>query len=621
MPSSSSSELEVLLQKFTTLSQELQQEQSKLQRQLSSREKGRPVHMPLARPADSGLMDAYGHRPASSRGSPGPSRRAISTGTQTPAGVHPSSRMMPKPASESPFLYRQFTLDDQLDASKDQQPSRGGGGGMGLSTSVGGGIGGGSGAGSDGVGMGLVQRPGLITGGLPLATSPGKMAADVSTAGRAGTASAGSATPTSARLRDLHFSRKPLHIPYSEFEPYRADIRKRVEISRSCGLDGLLNIHVMSGQGLKSSKTSLRDLYCVVAVDSLNKARTMIRTGAINFDWDEAFDVDLEDSKEVSFLIYHWDPSYKHRLCFHGSVLLPGYVVSGQRRYVAIKMEPKGILFVTLMYKEPALSLQRLPSLRKNALFGMDLEAVIKRENSGFNVPLLVKKCVEEVEARGLETVGIYRLCGSARRKAMLREAFEKNAAAVDLSPENVSDIHVVTGVLKDYLRELPEPLFTNALYQMLLDALSVRLPSDPEGSAKLMLSILECLPTANQDTMAMILNHLRRVASHSEKNKMTIDNLAICFGPVLLCPAPATSPDPTLDFRKHIEVLRYLLEIWEYDNGTSESSTSQSAAAEAVVSLDSGPGILSASDSQASSLRSQPDRSKQGHSTHSSHC
>ena len=52
---------------------------------------------------------------------------------------------------------------------------------------------------------------------------------------------------------------------------------------------------------------------------------------------------------------------------------------------------------------------------------------------------------------------------------------------------------------MKDYLRELPEPLFTNALYQMLLDALSVRLPSDPDGSAKLMLSILECLPKANQ--------------------------------------------------------------------------------------------------------------------------
>ena len=57
----------------------------------------------------------------------------------------------------------------------------------------------------------------------------------------------------------------------------------------------------------------------------------------------------------------------------------------------------------------------------------------------------------------------------------------------------------MISGVLKDFLRELPEPIFTNALYQMLLDALSVRLPGDPDGSAKLMLSILECLPKPNQ--------------------------------------------------------------------------------------------------------------------------
>jgi len=56
-----------------------------------------------------------------------------------------------------------------------------------------------------------------------------------------------------------------------------------------------------------------------------------------------------------------------------------------------------------------------------------------------------------------------------------------------------------VAGVLKDFLRELPEPLFTNALYQMLLDALNVRLPEDPSGSARLMLSVLECLPKPNQ--------------------------------------------------------------------------------------------------------------------------
>jgi hypothetical protein len=46
---------------------------------------------------------------------------------------------------------------------------------------------------------------------------------------------------------------------------------------------------------------------------------------------------------------------------------------------------------------------------------------------------------------------------------------------------------------------ELPEPLLTKCLYQMLVDALAVCLPDDPEGNAKLMFSILECLPKGNR--------------------------------------------------------------------------------------------------------------------------
>ena len=68
---------------------------------------------------------------------------------------------------------------------------------------------------------------------------------------------------------------------------------------------------------------------------------------------------------------------------------------------------------------------------------------------------------------------------------------------------------------------------------------------------------------------MTRLLNHLRLVASHSDKNKMTLENLAICFGPVLLCPSPSTSTDAALDFKKHIEVLLYLLQIWD-DNSTN---------------------------------------------------
>ena len=53
--------------------------------------------------------------------------------------------------------------------------------------------------------------------------------------------------------------------------------------------------------------------------------------------------------------------------------------------------------------------------------------------------------------------------------------------------------------LVKQFLRELPEPLFTKCLYQMLVDAVAVFLPNDPDGNAKLVFSILDCLPKANR--------------------------------------------------------------------------------------------------------------------------
>jgi len=230
---------------------------------------------------------------------------------------------------------------------------------------------------------------------------------------------------------------------YRLFQPVVEN--KRVPVDRP--VDGLLSIHILCGHGLKSSRTMLRDLYCVIEVDSLNKARTMIRTGAINFDWDEEFDIDLESSREVSFLVYSWDPNTRHRLCFSGLIMLQSLLQYGSAQKIGLKLEPKGTLYFDVHYKEPALTLQRTPSMRKNALFGVDLETVIKREKSGLAVPYLVRMCIDEVERRGLDHVGIYRLCGSAKRKNQLRSELEQNIRAVDLSPDNVSDINVITGM------------------------------------------------------------------------------------------------------------------------------------------------------------------------------
>lgn len=231
------------------------------------------------------------------------------------------------------------------------------------------------------------------------------------------------------------------------------------------GFSGLLWIHLLAGRGLRATGPATatangpvkqpasvglnRDLYCVIECDRVHRARTVVRSGESSFDWDEVFELDIMDCKEVSFLLYSWDPESKHKLCYKGIVNLVSLSLSKTPVHsLALKMEPRGTLYIKMRYKEPAIAFQRpLPSppTSSSGIFGVDVETVVKRENSGSKVPLILKRCVEEVEKRGLHVVGIHRLCGSAVRKKMLREAFEKNAWLVDLSVEHVPDINVIT--------------------------------------------------------------------------------------------------------------------------------------------------------------------------------
>ncbi|XP_066582839.1 rho GTPase-activating protein 100F isoform X2 [Prorops nasuta] len=366
------------------------------------------------------------------------------------------------------------------------------------------------------------------------------------------------------------------------------------------GVSGLLWVHLLAGRGLRSTTTSsaattpstpsgqpsltscsLRDLYCVLECDRVHKARTVVRTGDLMFDWDETFELDLVGNRQLDLLVYSWDPQYRHKLCYKGSVHLASILKESPVHQLAVKVEPRGTIYLRLRYTDAQQTFRRRGLLvislatRVAPLFGVDLDTVVSRESKtggvpggvstalaiggAPNVPVIVWRCVEEVERRGLDIIGLYRLCGSATKKRILREAFERNARSVNLSPDNVPDINVITGVLKDYLRELPEPLFTKCLYQMMVDALAVCLPDDPQGNAKLMFSILDCLPKVNRCTLIYLLDHLAMVVSQC--NKMSPASLAVCFGPVLML--HSEEGGPPLDFQQPIAVLKYLLEIW----------------------------------------------------------
>lgn len=67
-------------------------------------------------------------------------------------------------------------------------------------------------------------------------------------------------------------------------------------------------------------------------------------------------------------------------------------------------------------------------------------------------------------------------------------------------------DIHSVTGILKLYLRELPEALFTDEFYPQFFEAFNS--PDRDSRTAKL-LQLFTQLPSLNHHIIEFLLNHM----------------------------------------------------------------------------------------------------------------
>ncbi|XP_026055618.1 rho GTPase-activating protein SYDE2-like [Carassius auratus] len=373
-------------------------------------------------------------------------------------------------------------------------------------------------------------------------------------------------------------------------------------------ISGLMSLHFYGAEDLKPPRVDSRDVYCAIQVDSVNKARTALLTCRTAFlGMDHTFNIELENAQHLKLVVFSWESTpRRNRVCCHGTVVLPALFRVSKTHQLAVRLEPRGMMYVKLSLME-----QRQNSLdgqegdHEMQVFGIEARRVVEREASGLMVPLLIEKCISEIERRGCQVVGLYRLCGSAAVKKELREAFERDSHAVELSENNYPDINVITGVMKDYLRELPHPLISKPLYESVLDSMAKRplqmgsgvCENDPADSDHAV-SLLEILPDVEKTTLRKLLDHLKRVASHHEVNKMTCQNLAVCFGPVLLSQRQEASSHgnrvfidseelaSALHFKKHIEVLHYLLQLWPVVDAQSKSSSPAPASVESRPSV-----------------------------------
>ncbi|XP_037935616.1 beta-chimaerin-like isoform X2 [Teleopsis dalmanni] len=172
-----------------------------------------------------------------------------------------------------------------------------------------------------------------------------------------------------------------------------------------------------------------------------------------------------------------------------------------------------------------------VPDLKRiRGVFGTDLTTMVQLYQC--LIPFVVRRCVEEVEARGMLQEGIYRVSGFADEIDALKLALDRDGEKTDMSESTYGNINVIAGTLKLYLRLLPVPLITFQAYPSFMQAARNTSISDQIRNTNV---AAKKLPLAHYNCLKFMMEHLKRVASHYAANKMNEHNLATVFAPTLI--------------------------------------------------------------------------------------
>ncbi|XP_002133395.1 active breakpoint cluster region-related protein isoform X2 [Drosophila pseudoobscura] len=275
------------------------------------------------------------------------------------------------------------------------------------------------------------------------------------------------------------------------------------------------------------------DLYICVEVDSyghyFRKATTKLICRSQTPLWNESFMLELEGSQNVRILLY--EAKDRPLLRAKHILKLSHNWLKETTQIRTIKLSET--LELTCSFRFVPGELCRATT-KPGALFGAKMSQVLKREKR--DIPFIISACIREVERRGMLEVGCYRVSGSASDLSKLKKAFESDAYEAEQLLREV-DIHSVTGILKTFLRELPEALFTDQLYPRFFDTFSTLSNNNESTRINELLKVFEELPQANKASISLILDHLIRVHEKEADNKMSLHNLAMVFGPTLIRP------------------------------------------------------------------------------------
>ncbi|XP_069510399.1 rho GTPase-activating protein 7-like [Ambystoma mexicanum] len=168
----------------------------------------------------------------------------------------------------------------------------------------------------------------------------------------------------------------------------------------------------------------------------------------------------------------------------------------------------------------------KAPDYKDKYVFGVPFLLNVQR--TGCPIPKGILRALEYLRIHFLDQVGIFRKSGVKSRIQSLREMNELDPNDVSYEGQSAFD---VADMVKQYFRDLPEPIFTTKLCESFLHIYQY-MPKDQQFYAVQAAILL--LPDENREALMTLLVFLRDVVACAEENQMTPTNIAVCLAPSL---------------------------------------------------------------------------------------
>ncbi|KAI0086905.1 hypothetical protein BDY19DRAFT_957303 [Irpex rosettiformis] len=178
-----------------------------------------------------------------------------------------------------------------------------------------------------------------------------------------------------------------------------------------------------------------------------------------------------------------------------------------------------------------------MPTPTHADLFGVPLEELMGYDGEKGGVPRVVKDCVQYLRDSGLQDEGIFRRSPSSALLKQVQQAYDRGHV---VSLNTFADPHLAAVLLKKYLRDLPDPIFSEKVYPIIRRCPPPPSsdPNDPNGVLSVQYireTVLPELAPCAVILLSNILHLLHDVSLRSTSNKMDAHNLAVVITPNLV--------------------------------------------------------------------------------------